>query len=109
MHKKLSVYCVSLTPLRPLHYVWCNTIINAGGIVCVVRTGRTNNVVSEFNKIPMSMVKKEKKDYTDFINKGIVLKIMTSPGKVIKVAATLMTTILSQGCRSLSTWTPQSP
>ena len=46
----------------------------------------------------MSILKKHEKDYMDFINAGnIVLKIIKLPGKVIKVAVKLTTTILLQG------------
>ena len=61
-------------------------------MVSGVRVVRTNEEIREFNNIPMSTVKKHMKEYTDFID-----KIMTSPGKVINVAATLTTTIFSKG------------
>ena len=45
-------------------------IINGGAIVSGVRVGRPNKEISEFKNIPMSRMKKHKKDNTDFINAG---------------------------------------
>ena len=45
-------------------------IINRGEKVYGVHAGRSNKEISEFNNIPMSKGKKQKKDYTDFIDEG---------------------------------------
>ena len=55
----------------------------------------------------MSTVKKHKKEYNNVINMGNSPAAMTSPGRFTNVAVTFRTMILSQGCRSLLTQTPQ--
>ena len=45
-------------------------LINCGVIVSGVCAGRSNKEISEFNNIPMSTVKKHKKEYMDFIDAG---------------------------------------
>ena len=45
-------------------------LVNRGEIVSGVQAGRNNKEISEFNNIPMSMMKKHKKDYMDFIDAG---------------------------------------
>ena len=45
-------------------------LINPGAIVSGVHAGKTNKEISDFNNIPMSVVKKHMKDYNDFINVG---------------------------------------
>ena len=45
-------------------------LINRRAIVSGVRAGRSNKEISEFNNIPMSTMKKHKKDYMNFIDTG---------------------------------------
>ena len=71
MHRKLSVYRVYLMPLILLQYVWYDTHNQSwSNSIWSLRAGRSNKEISEFNNIPMSKVKKNKKDYMDFIDVG---------------------------------------
>ena len=71
MRRKLSVYRIYLTPLSLLLYVWCDTHNQLrSNSISKVRARRSNKEISKFNNIPMSTVKKHKKDYTDFIDTG---------------------------------------
>ena len=96
MQRKLRVSPFYLTPLSLLQNVWFNTTNQFGAIVSGVRTEMTNKEFSDFNNIPMSIVKKHKRDYNDFSTGVIVLKLMTS-GRFTNIAVTLTIMILLQG------------
>ena len=59
-------------------------IINRRAIVSGVHAGRTTKEISKFNNIPISTVKKFKKDYKDFIDAGNIPEDYDSTRKLHK-------------------------
>ena len=59
-------------------------IINPRAIVSGVHAGKTNKEISDFKKIPVSMVKKQKKDYIYFIHAGNSPDTYDIPRKIHK-------------------------